>query len=331
MRWRGLAELGASTAAIAGLLACSSDARPGVGLADGTAGRAGASNLGGAAGSVGSSAPAGTAGTVGTAGSSACPENPSPQRTQGTVVSFPLQLVLLGKPFVFGQPNMLADGGSLVPLNLRFYISEVELLRSGEEPVAVDIVTASGAPEPYGVHLFNAEEADSSALRVLAPPGQYTGLAFALGLKLACNQQAPAGLTEPLSGTSQMTWPHTAGFLFFRYEGRYSGAGGAGGADGGGGAGAGSAPGIPAMVHMGGSVTAERVPRLTVPGAFSVPASGTLEKGLSVVMAEIFKGASAELDVSDVAVGVLSSPEAIAGERLRRQLPELQAFVLDEP
>ena len=238
------------------------------------------------------------------------------------MLSLPLQLVLSGKPFVFGQPNLLADGGSLVPLNVRFYISEVELLRSsGEAPVAVDVVTAAGAPAPYGVHLFNAEEADSSTLRVLAPAGEYSGLGFAIGIKLGCNQQPPAGLTDPLSAPSQMTWPHTGGFLFLRYEGRYGGSGGSGGSA--------SAVGIPSMVHMGGSITAERVPRVTVLGAFSVPASGSIEKGLSVLMDQIFAGASAELDVSDVAVGLLSTPESIAGERLRRRLPELQAFVLE--
>jgi hypothetical protein len=158
---------------------------------------------------------------------------------------------------------------------------------------------------------------------VLAPPGQYTGLSFALGIKLSCNQQSPAELTDPLTDTSQMTWPHTGGFLFLRYEGRYTGA------DSGGAGGAGSALGFPPAVHMGGDITKERVPRVTIAGALSIPASGTLEKGVSVVMDEIFKGATADLDVSDVATGLLSTPEAIAGERLRRQLSELHAFVLE--
>jgi hypothetical protein len=113
---------------------------------------------------------------------------------------------MANKPFVFGQPNPLADGGSLVPLNLRFYISQLELLRATGDAVAVDIVTAAGAPEPYGVHLFNAEDADTSTVRVLAPAGDYKGLRFALGLELGCNQQAPASLADPLTDASQMTW-----------------------------------------------------------------------------------------------------------------------------
>ncbi len=109
--------------------------------------------------------------------------------------------------------------------------------------------------------------------------------------------------------------------MFLRYEGRSIAADGADAS------GASSADDIPPAVHMGGDITKEVVPHVTVPGALSVPESGALEKGLSVVMDEIFKGASADIDVSDVSVGLLSTPEAIAGERLRRELPELRAFV----
>lgn len=326
MKLRLLAVFWAGAVALAGSLGCSSDAQSGVGLG-GSAGTAGASNLGGGAGSsAGSIGSAGNTGSAGSAGltDSACPEKPSPLRTQGSMLSLPLQLIMAGKPFVFGQPNALADGGSLVPLNVRFYISEVQLLPSlSQQPVAVDIVTAAGTPAPYGVHLFNAEDEDTGTLRVLAPPGEYAGLSFALGIKLSCNQQLPASLSDPLTNTSQMTWPHTGGFLFLRYEGRYTAA------DSGGAAGAGSGAELPPAVHMGGNIMEELVPHVMVTGAFSVPASGTLEKGLTVVMDEIFKGASADIDVSDVAVGFLDTPETIAGERLRRELPELHTFVLE--
>jgi len=320
MRLCGLAVLWAGAGALAGSFACSSDAQQAGGSAAGAAGMSGASSDNGGGGGAGNPSSAGNPGSAGSAGLSACPEQPVPQRTQGTLLSLPLKLVLANQPFVFGEPNALPDGGSLVPLNFRFYVSQVELLpASGEAPVAVDVVTAAGVPAPYGVHLFNAEEPDSSTLRVLAPPGQYSGLSFALGVKLACNQQPPSRLSDPLSDTSQMTWPHTGGFLFLRYEARYTDASGS--------AGASSALGIPSMVHMGGDTREERVPRATIPAALSIPASGTLEKGIRVAVDEIFKGATAEIDVSDVAVGFLSSPESIAGERLRRQLPELHVFV----
>jgi len=270
------------------------------------------SNLGGA------SAGAAGAGAAGAA-QNACPEQATPTRTQGTLLSLSLQLVMAGKPFAFGQANALPDGGSLVPLNFRFYVSEVQLLPSSGEPVAVDVVTAAGVGEPYGVHLFNADDDASRTLHVLAPAGDYTGLRFALGIKLACNQQPPASLGEPLTDNSQMTWPHTGGFLFLRYEGRYTAADGS----------ANVPSDLPPVVHMGGSIEKEFVPRVSVQGAFSIPASGTVEKRLSVAMDEIFKGASASIDVSDVAIGLLATPESIAGERLRRDLPDRHVFVLE--
>ena len=83
-----------------------------------------------------------------------------------------------------------------------------------------------------------------------------------------------------------MTWPHTGGFLVLRYEGRYTAA------DGGS-----SAPsGLPSAVHMGGDIGKELVPSVTVSGTLSVPASGSFEKGLKVVMDEAFAGASADID-----------------------------------
>ena len=106
-------------------------------------------------------------------------------------MSLSLKPSLGNLPFVFGQPNALADGGSLVALDFRFYVSRMSICcGSSGEPVAVDLVAESGVPEPYGVHLFNAEDADSATLRLLAPSGRYTGSSFALGIKFTCNQQA---------------------------------------------------------------------------------------------------------------------------------------------
>jgi hypothetical protein len=292
------------------------------GSGDTGAGGAGMSAGNGGAGMSAGNGGAGMSAGNGGAAASLCPEHPTPLRTLGTVVSLPMKLVMAGKPFVFGQSNALSDGGSLVPLNFRFYISEVQLLRAGgEEPIAVDIMTAAGTPPPYGVHFFNAEEADSSTLRFLAPAGEYTGLSFALGLKLACNRQQPSTLSDPLTDVSQMTWPHTGGFLFLRFEGRVTAGGGAGISS--------ATSEIPPAVHMGGNILTELLPYVTVSGsgALSIPASGSLEKGMRVVMDEIFKGASSAIDVSDMAGP--PAPDTVAGERLRRELPDLHVFELE--
>jgi len=328
MVWRLWGVLGVGTVLLAGSFACSSADADGAATA-GAAGtavtaRGGASNGGadangdGAGGSVvGGNAAAGGA----PATTTTCAAHPSALRAQGGVLSLVLTPTLAGQPFEFGQPNPLAEGGSLVPLNFRFYISQVELLPSSGGPVPVNLVTPTGDVEPYDVHLFNAEDDASATLRVLAPPGTYQGLSFALGIQLACNRQSPASMSEPLSDISQMTWPHTGGYLFLRYEGRYTAENGSTEAR----------ADVPPAVHMGGNITQELVPRVTVSGALTIPASGTLEERLIVDMSKIFAGATAKIDVSDVAVGLLSAPESIAGERLRRELPTLEAFVLAPP
>ena len=113
-----------------------------------------------------------------------------------------------------------------------------------------------------------------------------------------------------------MTWPHTGGFLFLRYEGRYTAADGS----------AVTPSGIPSAVHMGGSITKELAPRVSLPRTFTISSTDPTEMALSLSMNELFKGATADIDVSDVAVGFLSTPESVAGERLRRGLPGLPLF-----
>jgi hypothetical protein len=221
------------------------------GAGSGGGGTAGSVGGGGQAGSSAGSGAAGDGAGAGGLAAELCPLAPAPRLAAGTVLEFPIDLTLGGAPFVFAEANPVPGGGTLTPLGMRFYVSNVALLRDGVEPLPVDVVTSSQGVAPYGVHFFNAEDTASATLRVLAPAGEYTGITFLWGLAQPCNTVHSAGAGEPLSATSGMSWPHT-GFLFFRYEGRYAfptvqagggaGAGGAGaGGAGAGGAGAGGA------------------------------------------------------------------------------------------
>lgn len=316
---------GWGTVILAGSLGCSSahtDAASAGGSGASVAGSSSASGGNASSGGATNGASGGGSESGGAAMTgNDCTEHPSALRSQGTVLSLAITPTLAGELFAFGQPNKLADGGSLVPLNFRFYVSQVRLIKSTGDSVLVDLVTTTGEQEPYGVHLFNAEDADTSKLRVLAPAGDYTGIELGLGIKLGCNQRAPSTLDEPLSDVSQMTWPHTGGFLFLRYEGRYTAADGS----------ALTPSSIPSAIHMGGSITKELAPRVAVPRAFTISATEPLEMSLSMSIDELFKGATANVDVSDVAVGLLSTPESVAGERLRRGLPALQVFSFITP
>jgi len=287
--------------------------------AEGAAG-GGAGGTGGAAGATaetgGAAGLAGVAGAGGASGGSACAEAPAPLRTSGTILELTVDPMLAGQPFVYGEPNRLAvDGtGTITPVNFRFYISQVKLLTGGGGAVPVDVVTAAGVPAPYDVHLFNAEDPSSRALRVLAPPGTYTGIGFILGLDSACNTSSMAGRVPPLTETSQMTWG-PLGYLFLRFEALVSAVGMP--VDGG------VAP--PAAIHMGGSPGTLFAPVIRVDGALSVPAGGPSTRSLRVAMEQIFAGATMDN-------GAVSAPlpgdEVINGERLRQSASGLPLFTL---
>jgi hypothetical protein len=239
------------------------------------------------------------------------------------MVEFPLELFLEGKPFVFGEPNLVSTGATLTPTNIRFYVSSVVLVRKDGTLVPVDAVTPEGVPEAYGVHFFNAEETSSTTMRVLAPAGAYTGVRFLWGLTTACNQSS-AGRHAPLSETSQMSWEHLSlllghdiGYLFLRYESLLALA--QNGSD------AGSAPKLFNMIHMGGDPRVDSTPEIRMRGDFSVPASGTLTKTIRILMDELFKGAAMDVDLTGFTGQ--PSPEVLAGERLRRSVSGLEIFV----
>lgn len=250
-----------------------------------------------------------------------CAELPASIRTQGTIVELAFELVLGGKPFLFGEPNVAPDGSTVTPLNVRFYVSHAALIRAGGDLVSADIVGPDGAPTPYGIHFYNAEDPGSATLRLRAPAGSYEGVSFLWGLHQACNISQPDQSVAPLWEPSQMTWPHT-GYLFLRYEASVAPPAGGGSVDPDGGT-----AGIPTAIHMGGNLFMDLAPRIEVRGAVSVPASGSTGKAVRVVMDEVIVGATADVDLT----GFVAPPgpmgdELLAGERLRRSLPSLTVF-----
>jgi hypothetical protein len=263
---------------------------------------------GGTGGGAGLGGIAGAGGVVGEGGSgaggapAACVETPQPLHGSGTILELTIDPVLGGQPFVYGEPNVSPGGDTITPVNFRFYVSEVRLL-SPAGAVVVDLVTAAGVPEPYGVHLFNHEDASSHTLRVLALSGTYNGVEFRLGLTDACNTSSFAARNPPLSDTSQMTWPPPFGYLFLRYESLLA-PGDAGAA----------AP--PRAIHMGGLPGMLFAPSVRVVGALSVPAGQTVTRSVQVVMDQIFVGTSTPADLTGLTLP--PGDEVAAGERLRR-------------
>ena len=297
--------------------ACGTD--PNQPMASGTGGAGGSQPDG----SGGASSTGGAGGQAEASWPSGCAELPAPIRTEGTIVEIAFELVLGGKPFLFGEPNVAPDGSTVTPLNVRYYVSHAALIGADGDLVPVDIVGPDGAPAPYGVHFYNAEDPGSATLRLRAPAGSYEGVSFVWGLHQACNVSRPETNVAPLSEASQMTWPHT-GYLFLRYEGTVAppaeGEGGSADPEGG-------TASVPPAVHMGGNLLMDLAPRVEVRGALSVPASGSTGKVVRIVMDEVFGGATADVDMT----GFVPPPgpvgdELLAGERLRRGLPDLTVF-----
>jgi hypothetical protein len=243
-----------------------------------------------------------------------CPESPPLHPSNAGSIELTFTPVLGGKPLVLGEPN-LAAGGQVLPTNVRFYVSEVALVNPDGSLAAADLVTPLGVVEPYGIHLVNLEEPDSTKIRIVAPLGTYVGARFTFGINDACN----AGGTNrkpPLSVSSEMSWPHLAGFLFLRYEAQWTADPGA------------TQPAPPSMIHMGGLIGRVVAPTAVVSGALTVAAQSNPARSIRMSFDEIFRGASSSDEVSDVA---LPTPEVIAGERLRRNLQNLAIFQLTEP
>jgi hypothetical protein len=323
------------------------------GFDDGNAPATGRAGAGGAAHDAGADAPATGGARADGAAAAGCPYAPAPLRTTGAVLALSITPALAGAPFVFGEPNALPGGATVTPLNFRFYVSHVAVLGAGGVPVPVDLVTAAGDVEPYDVHLFAADDPASAVVRVLAPPGTYTGITFTLGLDDACNSGLPGERRPPLTDTSQLTWPVAAGYLFLRLEdkvdlgsgdggtadagaaiadagvaiadagGAIADAGGAGDASAGGGAAA-----IPPAIHMGGTPGQLFAPTVTVRGALTLAVGAPTTRALSLDVGQIFAGAEAQADPATLAQVRLPFPEVVAGEALREHVPMLALFAL---
>jgi len=236
-------------------------------------------------------------------------------------VAFSLKLELNGKPLIYGENNALAGGGTLLLSNLRFYISEVNLVDASNQRVPVDLVDSGGHRKPYNVQFVNAEAPESLGLRVRAPVGTYSGVEFLLGLTDGCNNTF-LPLDPPLDEASQLKWPHTFGYLFLRYEGMVTEP-------------LTIMPSTAQMVHMGGGIHERMAPKISVLGAITV-AKANAEIPLKFALDEVLKGAAMPADLANFMLPPPAPPgppgaEILAGEHLRQNVPKLTIFSLSGP
>lgn len=239
-----------------------------------------------------------------------CVEAPAALHAGASALSLPIETVLGGKPVVFGEPNDLPGGGTVIPLNFRFYVSHVALIDPNSARIPVDLVDAHDALEPYGVHLFVDTDEASHALRIHAPPGSYAGIELVLGIDDGCNSSPPAGKHEPLGPDSQMVWPMGFGYLFLRFEGQLAGAADAG------------AP--PNVIHMGGFPGLLFAPTVTITGPFTIAARVDSMRKVRLDLGAVFQGAATPLAPSTAGTSV--TPPDDPGYRLREHAPQVPLF-----
>lgn len=275
------------------------------GMPSGTGGSPEAQSSGGSS-STGGTLPLGPDGF-----SADCPEDLLRPSVATQTVQVQLDLRTNDEPFVFGEPNSLQAGGTVLPTNFRFYLSQFSLYR-GEERHPATLVDAEGAALAYGVQLVNAEDQATLSFDLASEPGEYDGISFLLGLSHGCNQ-AFQPLKAPLDDASQLKWPHVLGFLFLRFEGNLDQL-----AD----------PETPNEIHMGSAAgDAGFAPEFFL----SLPQGqdpGTLS--LTVALDAILEAAAADTDLSDFYLPPPAPPtideEVLAGERLRRAALDFEIF-----
>ncbi len=122
--------------------------------------------------------------------------------------------------------NVGTAHSTITPVDLRLYVSNIRLVtQEGEQvPVTVDEIA------PYqggGVALLDFSDGAGScrendtalntAVRVSAPAGTYTGVAFSTSVPLELNHRDPLTLPAPFQDLD-MTWGWLAGFKFLKLE-----------------------------------------------------------------------------------------------------------------
>jgi len=116
------------------------------------------------------------------------------------------------QPLQFGQTYQTPQGLRYQIDLLKFYISEVALVRADGREVRVEGLTLAefkrdGPTQRVGV------------MRMEVPPGQYRGLRFNVGVPRELNHLDAGTQQLPLGVNSGMYWAWNPGYIFYRLEG----------------------------------------------------------------------------------------------------------------
>lgn len=159
------------------------------------------------------------------------PSKPAPPRSAA-----PLTLRFLARvgaePFACGRQydGLGVSRSRYEPMDLRLYVHDVRLVTTDQREVP--FVLSEDEFQRQGIALLDFEDASGAckngtsrthtALTGSAPPGEYTGLRFRVGVPAEQNHQDASTAAAPLDELG-LFWSWRMGYLFFRAEGRTTG------------------------------------------------------------------------------------------------------------
>ncbi|MDX2006262.1 MAG: MbnP family protein [Meiothermus sp.] len=137
--------------------------------------------------------------------------------TLGAVFAAPLELKInlrIGdQPLQFGQTYKTPTGLDYQIDLLRFYISDLALVRADGSEVKVEGITLVD---------FKRDQPTQgvSVLKANVPAGEYRGIRFNVGVPRELNHLDATNQAMPLGVNSGMFWAWNPGYIFYRLEGR---------------------------------------------------------------------------------------------------------------
>lgn len=141
------------------------------------------------------------------------PDSPQPAATETGTIEVKFLGYADGALFEPGTPVRLPDGRPWTLDMLKFYVSDIELLRmDGSVDTLADVKLIDLDPSSSGKNAHGP----GSTLEFRVPVGEYAGLRLRLGLDSLRNASDPAlfGPEHPLSALKGMFWTWNTGYRF---------------------------------------------------------------------------------------------------------------------
>jgi hypothetical protein len=134
-------------------------------------------------------------------------------------IDLPVRITINGAAAEVGVPGAGREGREYRLSLFKFFVSQPALVTAEGAEAEAQLITAEGAPLPYGIHLVDADDATTQVLRLATDAGSYTALRLGVGVPRACNWISTTDSIFPLNPDSDMFWTWGSQFMFIRIEG----------------------------------------------------------------------------------------------------------------